>query len=149
MGLEFTTPWTYVALKLPLSKVVLHFPWNLLALPPQQTSTIWELSSGSLAPKRSYYQSSLNKFHKFKLFITLLTVILTRKKKEHLQTFPERKHSVSLQDVPEENSTQQLPTAALWEDKGEGHGHQLFRLRNSQGSCNDYIDSFCICRTQA
>lgn len=53
VGLESATPWTYIILKLSLSKVVLLFLWDVLTLPPRWTSKICQLSSGSLAPKKT------------------------------------------------------------------------------------------------
>lgn len=53
VGLESATPWTYTMLKLLLSKVVLLFLWDPLTLPPRRTSKICQLSSGSLAPKKT------------------------------------------------------------------------------------------------
>lgn len=66
MGMEFATPSTEAMLKLPLSKVVLLYQWHFLAFSPQQTSRIQVFGPGALLQK-TYYESSLSKFHKFRL----------------------------------------------------------------------------------
>lgn len=66
VGMEFATPSAEVMLKLPLSKVVLLYWWHLLTFSPQQTCKTQIFGPGALLQK-TYYESSLSKFHKFRL----------------------------------------------------------------------------------
>lgn len=66
MGLEFATPSAEVMLKLPLSKMVLLYCWHLLTFSLQQTCKTQIFGPGAVLQK-TYYESSLSKFHKFRL----------------------------------------------------------------------------------